>query len=122
DRVIPWGSPPGAISVPFDGLDGTGAAIGVCQPMNARVVVDRVGETHVVLGDVEQLGNGAATAAGIRLTGLTTGIVAPAPLLYWDDTALADRNPAEPFDGKDGTAGFDTTTLPASDGAHGWRD
>ena len=122
DRIIPWGSPPGAVAVPFDGLDGVGAELGVCQPMNARVVVDRVGETHFVLEDVEQLGNAAATAAGIRLTGLTPDVVAPAPLLYWDDRDLADVSPGEPFDGKDGRAGLDTTLLPAGDGGHGWRN
>lgn len=123
DRIIPWGSPPGAVTVPFDGLDGQGAPVGVCQPMNARVVVDRVGEMHLVLEDVEQLGNAAATQAGIRLTGLTTGISAPSPLLYWDDRNLnyVNRQANEPFDGVDGRAGFDTTTLPVGDGAHGWR-
>lgn len=123
DRIIPWGSPPGAVSIPFDGLDGLGNAIGVCQPMNAQVVVDRVGEMHFVLEDAEQLGNGAATAAGVQLTGLTPGVVAPNPRLYWDDTTLTTvgRQPGEPFDGPDGTNGLDTTTLPAGDGAHGWR-
>ena len=61
DRTIPWGSPPGHIEVPFDGLDGLAAPLDVCEPFAARVVVDRVGEMHLVLQDVEQLGN-AATA------------------------------------------------------------
>lgn len=123
DRVIPWGSPPGAVSVPFDGLDGLGNAIGICQAMNAQVVVDRVGEMHFVLEDVEQIGNGAATAAGVRIAGLTAGVVAPNPKVYWDDTTLTTvgRTAGEPYDGQDGTAGLDTTTLPAGDGAHGWR-
>ncbi len=122
DRVIPWGSAPGAVSVQFDGLDGLGNPIGICQAMNAQVLVDHVGETHFVLEDVEQIGNAAATAAGVQLRGLTPG-VAPNPKLYWDDTDLTTvgRQPGEPFDGADGTAGLDTTTLPAGDGAHGWR-
>ncbi len=57
DRTIPWGSPPGHIVVPFDGLNGLGQPLDVCEPMTTRVVVDRVGEMHMVLQDVEQLGN-----------------------------------------------------------------
>jgi uncharacterized repeat protein (TIGR01451 family) len=125
DRIIPWGSPPGAISVPFDGRDGLGAPIGVCQAINARVVVDRVGETHFVLQDVEQLGNGAGTAAGVRVTGLTA-VAAPNPKLYWNDTSLLTPRPGytdtAPFGGRDGTAGVDTSTLATTNGAHGWRN
>jgi uncharacterized repeat protein (TIGR01451 family) len=125
DRIIPWGSPPGSIAVPFNGLDGLGVPIGVCQPINARVVVDRVGETHFVLQDVEQLGNAAGTAAGVRVTGLTS-VNAPNPKLYWNDTALAPTRSGfvdkAPFGGVDGTAGVDTATLPAGGGTHGWRN
>jgi len=122
DRVIPWGSPPGAVVVPFDGLDGLGSPLGVCQAMNARVVVDRAGEMHFVLADVEQLGNGAQTEGGIRLTGLTPGIVAPPPLLYWDDTVFApSATPGEPWPSQDGTAGVDSLAH-ATNGVHGWRN
>lgn len=122
DRIIPWGSPPGAVTVPFNGLDGQGDPIGVCQPINARVVVDRAGEMHFVLEDVEQLGNGAQTAGGIRLTGLTTGIVAPDPLLYWDDSVFPASTlvPPEPWPSADGTAGVDSLADPTN-GVHGWR-
>lgn len=121
DRIIPWGSPPGQVTVPFDGLDGRGDPIGVCQAINARVVVDRAGEMHFVLADVEQLGNAAQTQGGIRLTGLTTGITAPPPLLYWDDTDFpASSTPGEPWPGQDGTAGVDSLAV-AGNGAHGWR-
>lgn len=122
DRIIPWGSPPGAVTVPFDGLDGLGNPLGVCQAFNARVVVDRAGEMHFVLEDVEQLGNGVQTAGGIRLTGLTTGIVAPDPLLYWDDTVfpVSTLAPPEPWPSADGTAGVDSLAHPTN-GVHGWR-
>lgn len=122
DRTIPWGSPPGAVTVPFDGLDGLGTPIGVCQAFNARVVVDRAGEMHFVLEDVEQLGNAAQTAGGIRLTGETTGVTAPAPLLYWDDTIFpaSTLTPPEPWPSPDGRAGVDSLATPGN-GAHGWR-
>lgn len=125
DRLIPYGSPPGAVSVPFNGLDGLGDPIGVCQPLNARVVVDRVGETHFVLQDVEQLGDGAGNAAGVRVSGLTA-ITAPNPRLYWDDSTLRTDRPGylntAPFGGLDGTAGTDTSTIPNGNGTHGWRN
>jgi uncharacterized repeat protein (TIGR01451 family) len=122
DRTIPWGSPPGAVTVPFDGLDGVGDPIGVCQAFNARVVVDRVGEMHFVLEDVEQLGNGAQTAGGIRLTGETIGVTAPPPLLYWDDTVFPASTlaPPEPWPSPDGSAGVDSLAS-ATNGVHGWR-
>lgn len=122
DRTIPWGSPPGAVTVPFDGLDGLGAPIGVCQAFNARVVVDRAGEMHFVLEDVEQLGNAAQTAGGIRLTGQTAGVVAPPPLLYWDDTVFpaSTLTPPEPWPSPDGRSGVDSLA-DASNGVHGWR-
>lgn len=121
DRIIPWGSPPGAVSVPFDGLDGLGNPIGVCQPFTVEVVLDRAGEMHLVLEDVEQLGNNAHTAGGIRLTGLTSGILAPAPLLYWDDSVFpaSAQNPPNPWPSADGTAGADSLAH-ATNGVHGW--
>ena len=125
DRLIPYGSPPGAVSVPFDGLDGLGDPIGVCQPLNARVVVDRVGETHFVLQDVEQLGDGAGNAAGVRVSGVA-GVPGPNPRLYWNDTTLRTDRPGylntAPFGGPDGTAGTDTSTIPNGNGTHGWRN
>lgn len=122
DRTIPWGSPPGAVTVPFDGLDGLGNPIGVCQSFNARVVVDRAGEMHFVLEDVEQLGNAAQTAGGIRLTGATPGVTSPPPLLYWDDTIFPESTltPPEPWPSRDGRAGVDSLATPGN-GVHGWR-
>ena len=122
DRTIPWGSPSGAVSVPFDGLDGAGNAIAACQEFTARVVVEHAGEMHVVLEDVEQLGNGAQTAGGIRLTGLTTGVTAPAPLLYWDDTVFpaSPLAPPEPWPAADGSAGVNSLAH-STNGVHGWR-
>ena len=118
DRTIPWGSPPGHIEVPFDGLDGLAAPLDVCEPFAARVVVDRVGEMHLVLQDVEQLGN--AAGYGLRVTGLTPGVVAPNPRVYWDDRELAARGAQAPLPYADGRTGVDTSTLAATAGAHGW--
>jgi uncharacterized repeat protein (TIGR01451 family) len=118
DRTIPWGSPPGHIVVPFDGLDGLGQPLDVCEPMTTRVVVDRVGEMHLVLQDVEQLGN--ASGYGLRITGLTPGVVAPNPKVYWDDRELAPRAGQAPLPYADGRAGVDTSTLAATAGTHGW--
>ena len=126
DRLIPYGSPPGAVSVPFDGLDGLGDPIGVCQPLNARVAIDRVGETHFVLQDVEQLGDGAGNAAGVRVSGIA-GVPGPNPRLYWNDTTLAPTrglgfDDTAPFGGPNGTVGTDTSTIPNGNGTHGWRN
>ncbi|HWS49411.1 MAG TPA: hypothetical protein VN241_00240 [Microbacterium sp.] len=111
DRTIRWGSPPGQITVPFDGLDGLGSPLGVCTPLNAKVVVDRVGEAHLVLNDVERLA--ASWGYGLSVTGATPGVVAANPKLYWDDTNLAGIG-VLPY--ADGRAGLDTSTT----GAHGW--
>lgn len=116
DRTIPWGSPPGAVSVPFDGLDGLGNPLSVCTAMRAKVVVDRVGETHVVLDDVESLGTSSVNNYGIRVTGATPGVVGPNPKLYWDDRDLVGGGAPLPY--ADGRAGVDTTTTIT--GAHGW--
>ena len=119
DRTIPWGSPPGQVQVPFDGLDGLGNPIGVCQPMNAKVVVDRVGEVHLTLDDVETLGRpvaGGGISGGIQVIGATAGVTAPNPKLYWDDTNLTTtgRNSVTPV--LDGKAGVDTSV----NAAHAW--
>lgn len=118
DRTIPWGSPPGHVTVPFDGLDGLGQPLDICEPMSAKVVVDRVGEMHLVLADVEQLGN--AGSNGVRVTGMTTGVVAPNPKVYWDDRELAPRGTQVVLPYADGRAGIDTSTLAAGQGVHGW--
>lgn len=113
DRTIPWGSPPGHITVPFDGLDGLGSPLSVCAPLNAKVVVDRVGEAHLVLNDVEQLATSGPI--GLSIFGATPGIVAANPKLYWDDRNLVGGGEVLPY--ADGRAGVETGTT----GAHGWR-
>lgn len=113
DRTIPWGSPPGHVTVPFDGLDGLGSPLSVCAPLNAKVVVDRVGEAHLVLNDVEQLGTSGPI--GLSIFGATPGIVGANPKLYWDDRNLVGGGQVLPY--ADGRAGVETGTA----GAHGWR-
>ena len=54
------------------------------------------------------------------MTGLTPGIVAPNPRVYWDDRELAPRGAQAPLPYADGRAGVDTSTLAATAGTHGW--
>jgi uncharacterized repeat protein (TIGR01451 family) len=112
DRTITWGSPPGHVSVPFDGLDGQGDPLSVCTPMNAKVVVDRVGEAHLVMSDVEQFYTSGLS--GVRIQGATPGLDAPNPKLYWNDTNLVGGGTPMPY--ADGRAGVDTS----ASAAHGW--
>lgn len=118
DRTIPWGSPPGEVSVPFDGLDGLGQPISVCQAVGARVVVDRVGEMHFVLDDVERLGG--VNTGGVKLTGQTPGVVSANPKVYWDDRNLAVSAGLAVFPSADGRTGVDTSGLAANVGTHRW--
>ena len=111
DRTVEWGSPPGHITVPFNGLDGLGGPLSVCTPLTAKVVVDRVGEAHLVMNDVERLA--ASFGYGLSVAGATPGVVAENPKLYWDDTDLVG---GQVLPGPDGTAGVDTSVT----GAHGW--
>jgi uncharacterized repeat protein (TIGR01451 family) len=112
DRMIPWGSPPGHVAVPFDGLNGLGNPLSVCAPLNAKVVVDRVGETHLVMNDVEAFWTSGLK--GLSIVGATPGVVGANPKLYWNDTSLAGGGAPLPF--ADGRAGVDTS----AGAAHGW--
>src|SRR5699024_8751406 len=93
----------------FDGLDDLGAEASMCTSMNARIHFDRVGEDHVLQGDVE------GRSGGIEITRLN-GAAAPDATIYWDDTGLSlDTRVNSPWPGTDGTAGVDS-----SGGTHGW--
>lgn len=96
----------GTKSYAFDGLDGKGAAIASCEPMNARLYFDRIGEIHLVMRDVE------GRTGGLSLTRLN-GAGAPDDRIYWNDTDLVDGRDQTPR--IDGTAG-----VPSAAGVHGW--
>jgi fimbrial isopeptide formation D2 family protein/uncharacterized repeat protein (TIGR01451 family) len=96
----------GAYTYDFDGLDGQGNVIADCTLMNARIFFPRVGEMHVLQGDVEGRG-------GIEIV-RTNGPGAPNATIYWNDTNLStDRSGTTPV--VDGRAGVDSTG-----GVHGW--
>ncbi|WP_169738888.1 DUF11 domain-containing protein [Jiangella gansuensis] len=106
DRVIPLSGSSGSQSYSWDGLDGNGDPIGVCQEINARVAIDRIDEIHFVLGDTESLG-------GITIEQLI-GNAPGETTIYWDDTQIIGTPPTTPIDG---TAGVESD-VPG--GVHGW--
>lgn len=110
DRRLPVTADVGAVAVPFDGLDGSGAPVPAGQSFSFEVVVDRVAEIHFVNTDVELRGGGIDV---LRLNGPSLG----RSTLYWDDTAFpepdADRCDVTPI--TDGRAGVGSTG-----GVHGW--
>ena len=106
-RILMGADGSGTYAQPFDGLDGQGAAASICTEMNARISFDKLGEVHILQGDVEGRG-------GIEVRRLS-GAGAPDPTIYWDDTNLAD-NRANTTPVLDGSAGVDSTG-----GVHGWE-
>lgn len=114
DRRIPLysgegrDSDTGTISYDFDGLDGTGAAIQTCTPIQSRVYFDRLGEIHISQEDVEYRGGGISVTR-------TNGPEAPDSTLYWDDTALSTEGRGSVPSPLDATAGVDS-----SGGVHSW--
>lgn len=66
----------------FDGLDGTGAPIEDCTRMNARILFDKLGETHIIQTDVE------AREGGISITRLN-GAGSPDTRIHWNDEGMA---------------------------------
>lgn len=81
DRVITTSVTPGANTVVFDGLDGTGVAIPQTQEISMRLSINRVGETHFLNRDVENRSGGIEVA-------MTNTAYAGAQLVYWDDSTL----------------------------------
>jgi len=107
DRQIRANAEGAALEVDFDGLDGTGAAIPQCSELTARVLIDRVGEIHVLQNDVELRG-------GIEVT-RQNGAASPSDVIYWDDTQLGPRaNTTAVVDGMTGVA--------STGGVHGWAN
>ena len=99
----------GANSIPFNGLDGLGNPIPITQPMNIKVLIANIGETHFVMGDIEIFG-------GLSVKRLN-GPGAPSYTLYWDDRNLPTGGNCSTTPVIDGTAGVNTAGV----FVHGWK-
>ncbi|MVA75051.1 DUF11 domain-containing protein [Auraticoccus sp. F435] len=98
----------GTASVEWDGLDGQGNPVPYFTDLNARALIDRTGEIHFTMNDVE------LRAGGIEVTAVN-GPGAGSNTLYWNDTGLAVAGRDCPTPQPDGTAGVDSTG-----GVHEW--
>lgn len=108
DRSIRLGADgSGDADYAFDGLDADGAAIAQCTSLNARIHFDKLGEIHVLQGDVEERDSIAITRMnGAGANDATT---------YWDDSGLstdARTSVTTPLSALDG--------VDSSGGVHGW--
>lgn len=109
DRSIRLGADgSGAGSYTFDGLDAAGDPIGPCSSLNARIHFDKLGEIHILQGDVEERG-------GITVTRVN-GADQPDSTLYWDDSALSTAGRTSVTSPLSAAAGVDS-----SGGVHGWE-
>ncbi|UEG49997.1 T9SS type A sorting domain-containing protein [Ferruginibacter lapsinanis] len=98
----------GANSIYFNGLDRYGKIIPISQAINIKVSIDKVGETHFVMSDIEIFG-------GIEVTRLN-GPGSPNKTIYWDDTNLLSASNCSLTSIVDGRAGVNSTG-----GVHGWN-
>ena len=99
----------GVNSVPFDGLDGLGNPIPSWQAITVKVSIEKIGETHFVMSDIEIFG-------GIRVTRLN-GPGAPDNTLYWNDTNLPVDDNCSVTPLLDATAGVNSS----GGGVHNWE-
>jgi hypothetical protein len=109
DRTIPFNALLGTNTVLFDGLNGQGIAIGCGQAVGTQVLIDKPGEIHFTLEDVESIG-------GLRIT-RNNGLNAPNHTIYWDDRSLTTTSRTSSTSQVNGTGGFDSS-VPG--GVHGW--
>lgn len=110
DRSLPFSlSSSSGVSVFFDGLGANGTPLAAGSQIRAKVLIDRTGEVHFTMVDVEGL-------VGVKLT-RTTGDVTGASTLYWNDTQLDETGKHTITPIKDGSAGVDSNT---ANGVHGW--
>jgi hypothetical protein len=110
DRSIPISTVEGANSQQFNGLNGQGGVIGCGQVVGARVQIDKPGEIHFTMGDVEGLG-------GLQIT-RTNGPAAGNSTIYWDDTSLTTAGRTSVTSPLNGTSGVNSTSV--ATGVHGW--
>lgn len=94
-------------SIYFNGLDKFGKTIPISQAINIKVSIDKVGETHFVMSDIEIFG-------GIEVTRLN-GPGSPDKTIYWDDRNLIATSNCSLTSIVDGRAGINS-----SGGVHGW--
>jgi hypothetical protein len=110
DRNLPFSvSNANSITVDFDGLNVAGSALAADSKIKAKILIDRTGEVHVTMIDVEFL-------TGMKIE-RTTGDLTGASNLYWDDTELTETGKSSVTSVKDGTAGVDSSV---GLGVHGW--
>ncbi|MGG9971963.1 T9SS type A sorting domain-containing protein [Ferruginibacter sp. SUN002] len=98
----------GTNSVYFNGLDRLGNPIPISQSINVKVSIEKVGETHFVMSDIEVFG-------GIEVTRLN-GPGSPDKTIYWDDTNLGASLNCSLTPIVDGRGGINS-----AGGVHGWN-
>jgi hypothetical protein len=115
DRVFPVSITQDAHTVAFDGKNGLGQDI-TCQTLRAKVVLEKPGETHFVLNDVEGMN-------GIQIT-RTNGSGAPSSLINWDDREVSTAGKLSVANPLVGTNVNSTTTTHGwgQNDANGWGD
>ncbi|MFT3679576.1 MAG: sugar-binding protein [Ferruginibacter sp.] len=101
DRVDTLNFINGTNTIPFNGVDGLGNPIPVWQPMNIKVLIDKIGETHFVQSDIEIFG-------GLTVTRLN-GPGAPDNTLYWNDSNLPPAGNCSSTSLIDGTGGVNSS-------------
>ncbi|MEO6730064.1 MAG: gliding motility-associated C-terminal domain-containing protein [Ferruginibacter sp.] len=99
----------GSNTFSFNGLDGLGNTIPIWQAMNIKIAINRIGENHFVMWDIEVFGG------GIEVTRLN-GSGAPDKTLFWNDTQLSTVTNCSLTSAVNGTAGINS-----SGGVHGWN-
>ena len=104
DTVLTYGTN----SIYFNGLDKLGNPIPISQSMNVKVSIEKVGETHFVMSDIEIFG-------GIEVTRLN-GPGSPDKTIYWDDTNLGASLNCSLTSIVDGRGGINS-----AGGVHGWN-
>ncbi|WP_460640213.1 beta strand repeat-containing protein, partial [Larkinella harenae] len=109
DRTIPIHTVTGLNTVSFDGLNGLGTVIGCGLTVGAKVLIDKPGEIHFTLEDVEGLG-------GLQVT--ATNGPSPHSNLYWNDQNLSATNRVNTTPVL--TSQSNGTNSNVTGGVHGW--
>ncbi|WP_166408939.1 DUF11 domain-containing protein [Labedella phragmitis] len=98
----------GSYEYEYDGTDGLGNPVSSCAAQNARVSIDRLGEIHILQGDVE----GREGISIRRLDGAAAG----RDTIYWDDRGLSTAGMTL-TPNVNGTGGVNSNV---TNGVHGW--
>ncbi|MES2431255.1 MAG: sugar-binding protein, partial [Bacteroidota bacterium] len=98
----------GVNTVPFNGLDGLGNPIPISQALNVKVLINKIGETHFVMTDIEIFG-------GISVTRLN-GLGSPSNQIFWNDSNLPTGGNCSSTPLVNGTGGVNSS----GSSVHGW--